>query len=133
MVHSEGDRSTLVHHLSNIPILENRLHAKFGVSKPVIIIDNCMVKKWFTFANLQSVSLKRNCQCKQYCISYWNLYLNDQFWHTCTLKQHSMSTCRYNKHRQRHLVESETVRIDLYYHSKWTYYWMTDNIHEFVS
>ncbi len=33
----------------------------------------------------------------------------------CTLKQHGMSTCRQNKHTQRHLVEAEntisTVRI----------------------
>ncbi len=34
------------------------LHAQFGVSKQVIIIDSCVAKTWFTFTNLQSVSLK---------------------------------------------------------------------------
>ncbi len=34
------------------------LHAKYGVSKPNIIIYSCVFKSWFTFANLQSVSLK---------------------------------------------------------------------------
>ncbi len=33
------------------------LHAKFWVSKPVIIIGSCAVKSWFTFPNLQSVCL----------------------------------------------------------------------------
>ncbi len=31
-------------------------HSKFGVSKPVIIIDSCVFKSWFTSANLQCVS-----------------------------------------------------------------------------
>ncbi len=35
------------------------LHAQFGVGKPVILIDSCMVKSWFTFANLESVSRKQ--------------------------------------------------------------------------
>ncbi len=35
-----------------------RLYVKFGVSKQVIIIDDCLVKSWFTFANLQNLSLK---------------------------------------------------------------------------
>ncbi len=34
------------------------LHAKFWVGRPVIIIDRCVIKLWFAFANLQSTSLK---------------------------------------------------------------------------
>ncbi len=51
------------------------LHVKFSISKPVIIIDSCPVKAWFTFANLQSVS--QTAKAPQDCISYCILYLND--------------------------------------------------------
>ncbi len=42
---------------------------KFGVNKPVIIVDSCVVKLWFTFANLQCVS--QTATVKQY---YFVLY-----------------------------------------------------------
>ncbi len=74
------------------------LHAKFGVSKPVIIIDTCVVKSWFTFENLQCVSLnltkpKQIVFCIVFCI-----WMTGSSIHICKLKQHSMSTCRQNKH-----------------------------------
>ncbi len=83
------------------------LHAKFGVSKPVIIIDSCVVKSWFTFANLQCLS---NCQGQTICISYCLLYLNDQFPIYIFAHWSSMAclpTCRINT--QRHLVETENA------------------------
>ncbi len=55
------------------------LHAKFDVSKPVIIIDSCVVKSWFTITNVQCLS---NCQGQNDFISYCILYMNDQFYHT---------------------------------------------------
>ncbi len=69
------------------------LHAKFGASKPVIIIDSCVVRSWFTFANLQSVS--QTARAKQIVF-----YIVFRTIHICTLKQHSMSTCRLNKHSE---------------------------------
>ncbi len=55
-------------------------HAKFGVSKPVIINDNYMVKSFFTFVNKSAVSPR--LPMSKICILYCILYLNDQFWHT---------------------------------------------------
>ncbi len=60
-----------------------------------------------------------NCQGQKNCTTYCILYLNDYSrpWalsiHVCTLKQHSMSTCRQNKHKQRHFVEAEKCYLKL--------------------
>ncbi len=63
------------------------------VSKPVIIVDSCVVKSWFTFANLQSASLKLP-RPKQL---YFILYLECEWLvHICPLIQHNMYTCRQN-------------------------------------
>ncbi len=82
--------------LSSLKYSYNILNANFGVGKPVIIIDSCVVKSWLTFANLQNVS-QTTKPPPQY-IS--NIYI-------CTLKQHSMSTCKQEKGTQRHLVKAE--------------------------
>ncbi len=86
------------------------LHAKYWVSKRVIIIDSCVVTSWFTFINLQSISQTAKAKKIVFCI----VFCTSSIIHICTLKQHSMFTCRQNKHTQRHIVEAEnaqTVRI----------------------
>ncbi len=52
----------------------------------------------------------QTAKAKKHCILNSIFYLNEYFQNTyCTLKQHSMSTCRHNKHTQRHLVEAENA------------------------
>ncbi len=83
------------------------LYAKFGVSKPVIINDSCVVKSWFTFANLQSVSLKLP-QSKHF---YFILYLVFEYIYICTLKRHCIACLtagRINTHRDTYLAPSLT-------------------------
>ncbi len=75
------------------------LHAKCGVSKPVIIIDSCVVESECV---TQSIYAKQIVFCIVFCI--WMISSNIYIF---TWKQHSMSTCRQNKHTQRHLVEAE--------------------------
>ncbi len=49
-----------------------------------------------------------NCQGQPNCISYC-IWMTSSSIHICTLKQHSMFTCRQNKHTQRHIVEGENA------------------------
>ncbi len=97
--------------LWNIPI---HCAAKFGVSKPVIIIDSCVVKSWFTFANPQSVSLK----LPRSKIVFYILFC---IWMTI-FSYSSMSTCRQNKHTQRHLVEAKNGVIQVCVINRWQHY-----------
>ncbi len=47
--------------------------------------------------------------CILNCICIWMAICSI---HICTMKQHSMSTCRQNKHTQRHLVEAENAILN---------------------
>ncbi len=56
------------------------MNAKFGVNKPVIIIDSCEVKSWFNMANLRCIS--QSAKAKKlyfilYCVFEIILILND--------------------------------------------------------
>ncbi len=53
-MHSGIDIFTLVCHIK----YAYTLHGQFGDSKPVIVIESCVINSGFTFANLQNVSLK---------------------------------------------------------------------------
>ncbi len=52
-MHSGIDRSILEHHLRNNPI---HCMQNFESVKPVIIIDGCVVKSWFTCESADCVS-----------------------------------------------------------------------------
>ncbi len=85
------------------------LGAKFGVSKPVLIIDSCVFKSWFTFANVQSVFVKvTEPENIVFCIVFC-IWMISSVKYICTLKQHSMSTYMQNKHTWRYLVETENA------------------------
>ncbi len=46
------------------------LHSEFGVSKSMIIIDSCVIKSWFTFANLQCVIQTTKAKTLVFCIVF---------------------------------------------------------------
>ncbi len=98
IVHSGINRSTLVCHLWNTLI--HCMH-KLGVSKPVIIINSHEVKSWFTFANLQSVSLKMSKPETLYFLLYfvfeWPV-LAYTFAHWGNIA--CLPVCRINTHTQ---------------------------------
>ncbi len=82
------------------------LHAKFGVSKPVIVINRCVVKSCLLL-QICSVSLKLPRPKILYLFHIvFGILMTSSGIYICTLTQHSMSTCRQNKHTQRHLVEA---------------------------
>ncbi len=72
------------------------LHAKSGVSKPAIIIDNCVVS-YSLFLQICKVCLQ-NCHVQNVFILYciWSV----RAYKICTLKQHRVLTCRQNKHTE---------------------------------
>ncbi len=83
------------------------LHAEFGLSKPMIIIDICVVKSWFTFANLQSIS-----QTIKHKRLYFTLYFLFQWPILAYIFAHwSNIAClpAGRTNTQRHLVEAQNV------------------------
>ncbi len=84
------------------------LHVQFGVSKPVIIIDSCVVKSWFIFANLQIVSQAAMAKNIIFRIVFC-FWMTTSSLHNCTLKQHSMSTLQIFKRK----ISEPQVRMAL--------------------
>ncbi len=92
------------------------LHGKFGVSKPVIIIDTCVVISWFTITNLESVSLKRSKRiafCIIFCI--WMTKVTAYIfvhWSNITCLMQAENTHRDTYWKLK--ILSQTVRILVY-------------------
>ncbi len=93
------------------------LHAIFGVSKLVIIIDNCVVRSWFTFAYLQSMSLKLpySMYFIFYCVFEWPVlaYIFTHWTNIACLPAYIKNTHRDTYWKLKML--SQTVRIAVQY------------------
>ncbi len=85
------------------------LCSNVDVSKPVIIIDRCVVS-YGLHLQIYSVSFKLTAKTKMVLFHVvFCTWMTSSSIYIYALKQHSMSTCKQNKHMQRHLVQPENA------------------------